>query len=335
MNLGRFIILAFCYLFVFSKTGFCQTYAEKLGYPKGAKVLIIHVDDTGMSYEANEGTILSMDQGAANSCSIMMPCPWVPDYFQHLEEHPHTDAGVHLTLTSEWKGYRWGPVAGNATPTLKDEHGYFWPSVTDVVKHGDPDEVYLEIKSQLEKFRNMGLEPTHLDTHMGTLFASEAFLLKYIQLGIENQIPVMFPGGHATLIQQETEYSEQQMQALRDLGEEIWQSGLPVLDDLHTNSYSWKISPDIDGNDAKIRAYKTAKFKETVKALRPGLTQIIVHSTNSTPHFERITPSASLRKGDMLAMMDPDFINFLKEEGIIMTTWRELKERRQKLGPKQ
>jgi predicted glycoside hydrolase/deacetylase ChbG (UPF0249 family) len=331
MNLKNLFLVIFFHLFIFCQIGFGQTYAEKLGYPKGAKVLIIHVDDTGMSFEANEGTIMSMDHGAANSCSIMMPCSWVPDYFKYLEENPETDAGVHLTLTSEWKGYRWGPVAGHMTPSLKDEQGYLWPSVKDVVTHGNPEELYIEIKAQLEKFRSMGFEPTHLDSHMGTLFAHEAFLQKYIQLGIENRIPVMFPAGHATLIQQETEYSDQQMQALRKMGEEIWKSGLPVLDDLHTSSYSWKISPEIEGDDDKIRAYKTGKFKETVKALKPGVTQIIVHSTNSTPHFEKITPSASLRKGDMLAMMDPEFIHFLEKEGIIMTTWRELKERRLQL----
>ena len=84
-----------------------ETYAEKLRYPKGKKVIILHIDDAGMSYEANQGTILAMDKGVANSTSVMMPCGWVPAYMKYLQQHPTTDAGVHLTLTSEWKGYRW------------------------------------------------------------------------------------------------------------------------------------------------------------------------------------------------------------------------------------
>ncbi|HSI77395.1 MAG TPA: polysaccharide deacetylase family protein [Lunatimonas sp.] len=328
-SFGFYYLVAFLLI---SQNSFSQTYAEKLGYPKDAKVIIFHVDDAGMSYEANDGTILSMDQGAANSCSVMMPCSWVPDYFSYLKDHPDTDAGVHLTLTSEWKGYRWAPVSGGlATPTLVDTHGYLWPSVRDVVTHGDPEELYSEIKAQVDKFIAMGFQPTHLDSHMGTLFASEAFLKKYLQMGMEYQIPVMFPGGHATWIQQESNASSLNVEQLQAIGKTLWDAGLPVLDDLHTDSYSWKIDPSIEGDDDKIQAYKTDKFIETVRMLQPGVTQIILHATNSTPHFELISPSASLRKGDMLAMMDPKFQQFLVDEGIILTTWRELMERRKQV----
>ncbi len=310
-----------------------QTYAEKLGFPKGRKVLILHVDDAGMSREANEGTILSMDEGMANSSSVMMPCAWVPDYFQYLKKNTATDAGVHLTLTSEWKGYRWSPLTGTSGgASLMDEEGYFWPSVAEVVNHADPEELYEEIKAQLEKFRKMGVEPTHMDSHMGTLFATETFLEKYIQLGIEEQVPVMFPGGHASWIQQEIDAPEERIEQFQQIGEKLWNAGLPVLDDLHADSYSWKISPDIAGDDQKIQRYKTDKFIEAIQMLEPGLTQIILHSTNSTPHFEIITPSAPLRKGDMLAMMDPRFQQFLEKEGIILTTWREVHERRKQLS---
>jgi hypothetical protein len=100
------------------------TYAEKLGYPKGAKVIIMHVDDVGMSYDSNIGAIKAIEEGVANSLSVMMPCPWVPGFVHYLKNHPKTDAGLHLTLTSEWKDYRWGPLAGKANvPNLVDEEG--------------------------------------------------------------------------------------------------------------------------------------------------------------------------------------------------------------------
>ena len=91
-----------------------QTYAEKLGFPKDAKVLILHVDDAGMSWDSNEGAIHAMEKGVANSVSVMMPCPWVPGYVKLPEETSNVDAGLHLTLTSEFKNYRWGPLAGKA-----------------------------------------------------------------------------------------------------------------------------------------------------------------------------------------------------------------------------
>ncbi|WP_431214054.1 ChbG/HpnK family deacetylase [Puia sp. P3] len=72
---------------LFSRAG-DTTYAERLGYPKGAKVLILHVDDAGMSYESNAGAINALTKGAATSVSVMMPCPWVPGFVRWLKQHP-------------------------------------------------------------------------------------------------------------------------------------------------------------------------------------------------------------------------------------------------------
>ena len=172
------------------------TYAEKLGWPKGTRALILHVDDVGMSYDTELGTIEAIEKGVANSLSVMMPTPWVPHAVEWIKAS-RADAGLHLTLTSEWKSYRWGPVAGKpAVPGLVDPQGALWPNVASVVKNATADEVEREIRAQLDRARTMGFEPTHFDSHMGTLFASEAFRERYIKVGIEQKIPVMFPGGH-------------------------------------------------------------------------------------------------------------------------------------------
>ena len=308
------------------------TYAEKLGYPKGAKVLIIHVDDAGMSYDSNEGTIDAITKGAANSCSVMMPCPWVPAFVHYLKQHPGIDAGLHLTLTSEWSEYRWGSVTGKTvTPGLTDMEGNLWPSVEEVVKHATADEVEKEIRAQLERARTMGFEPTHLDSHMGTLFATPEFLKRYITVGIENHIPVMLPGGHDALIQQQMHAPEEMINALRMLGNALWAGGLPVLDDLHNYSYEWPITDSIASDDKKLQAYKTKKYIEGIHSLKPGVTMMIMHCTNPSAIFKQISDSGPTRKGDLLAMLDPAFKKALKEEGIILTTWKELKERRMKV----
>jgi hypothetical protein len=309
-----------------------STYADRLGYPKGARVLILHVDDAGMSFDSNLGAEKALTKGASTSVSVMMPCPWVPGFVEFLKSHPEIDAGLHLTLTSEWHAYRWGPLSGGKnTPGLVDSTGYFWSSVEQVVAHASADEAEMEMTAQLAKARSMGFEPTHLDTHMGTVYANSQFLMKYIQLGIKNHIPVMLPGGADQLIQAQTKLSDMVIAQMRMLGKQLWNAGLPVLDDLHNTSYEWMIPAEIVSDEKKLDEYKTAKYIEALKTLRPGLTMMIMHCTDAGPDFKFISDSGPTRKGDMLAMLNPAFKKALADQGIILTTWREVKQRRDKV----
>jgi len=312
---------------------FDTTYAERLGFPKGARVLILHVDDAGMSYASNAGAEKALTKGASTSVSVMMPCPWVPGFVEFLKSHPQIDAGLHLTLTSEWDEYRWGPLSGRqAVPGLTDGAGYLWSSVEDVVKHASQDEVEKEMTAQLEKARSMGFEPTHLDTHMGTVYGSPGFLMAYIHLGIKNHIPVMLPGGADVLIEAQMHFPEATILQMRKLGELLWNAGLPVLDDLHNTSYDWVIPADIASDDQKLDDYKTAKYIDALKTLKPGLTMMIMHCTDPGSSFKYISDSGPTRKGDLLAMLNPAFKKALADQGIILTTWREIKQRRDKLN---
>jgi predicted glycoside hydrolase/deacetylase ChbG (UPF0249 family) len=308
------------------------TYAEKLGFPKGAKVLILHIDDVGMSWDSNQGAIQAMEKGVAKSLSMMMPCSWIPGFFHYLKEHPDTDAGLHLTLTSEWKDYRWGPLSGkNTTPGLVDQEGALWPSVEEVVKHASADEVEKEIRAQIERARSMGFEPTHMDSHMGTLFATPQFLERYLKMGIEYKIPVMFPGGHNTMIATQLNSGADLNEQLSQAGKMLWAAGLPVLDDLHNVSYGFEYPTGENVTDKELQKFATAKYIETIKALKPGLTMVIMHCTAPSPIFQFITDSGKIRKGDLLAMQDPAFKEFLEKEKIIITTWKEVTTRRKTL----
>jgi chitin disaccharide deacetylase len=308
-----------------------QTYAEKLGFPKGSKVLIMHVDDAGMSWDSNKGAIDAIEKGVANSLSIMMPCPWVPAIIRYTKEHPAVDAGLHLTLTSEWKDYRWVPLSGKAAaPGLVDQEGALWSSVEDVVKNASADEVEKEIRAQIDRAKTMGLTPTHLDSHMGTLFATPEFLQRYIKVGIENKIPVMFPGGHVTSIGSQMRFPPDQIKQLQSTGQMIWNAGLPVLDDLHNLSYNFPY-PEKELSEKEHRSFATQKYIETIGSLKPGLTMVIMHCTSPTEVFAHISDSGKIRKGDLLAMTDPALKAFIEKEKIILTTWREVMERRQKV----
>jgi predicted glycoside hydrolase/deacetylase ChbG (UPF0249 family) len=313
-----------------------STYAEKLGFPKGKKVVIFHVDDVGMSLDANHGAIEAMEKGVATSCSIMMTCPWVPGYFHYLKDHPNTDAGLHLTLTSEWKDYRWGPLSGKpAVPGLVDKEGAMWASVEDVVKHASADEVEKEIRAQVERSLQMGFKPTHMDSHMGTLFATPAFIQRYVKVGMEYKIPVMFPGGHNTLVMEQLKSTAADMQTARMVGKALWQAGLPVIDDLHNNSYDPHLPDGVKPTSENLRKYKTQFYIDALKSLQPGITYVIMHCIRPTEVFPYISDSGPIREADFLAMTNPELKKFIEKEGIILTTMRELMERRKKVASRQ
>jgi hypothetical protein len=197
------------------------------------------------------------------------------------------------------------------------------------VQHATADEVETEIRQQIKRALQMGFKPTHLDSHMGTLFASPAFLQRYIKVGMEYQIPVMFPGGHATLIQEQNRIPEPFAQTIRVLGRQLWQAGLPVLDDLHNRSYEWKLPAGIEPTEKNWRTYKTREFIAALQLIKPGLTMMIMHCTRPSAVFPFISDSGPTRKGDLLAMMDPAFKQALADQKILLTTWREVYERRQ------
>jgi len=328
-----------------------KTYAEKLGWPKGAKVLILHVDDAGMSHDSDEGVEKATGQGVATSTSVMMPCPWVPEIVKYIKDHPDLDAGLHLTLTSEWGVYRWGPLAGKTNvPGLVDKQGCLYPSVEAVYFSATADEVDKEIRAQLDRALAIGFKPTHLDSHMGTLFAKPAFLEKYINLGIEKKIPVMLPGGednfyreeakNATMAQlkKDGKYTEgmtipepAELTKARELGDVVWKGGLPVLDDLDNSSYDW-VMPDIDkATDKELQKWYTDHYIENFDRFSPGLTMVLMHCTQPSPQFKNICNEGQKRKGDLLAMTDPRLKAYLKQKGFILTTWKEIMERRGKV----
>jgi chitin disaccharide deacetylase len=299
-------------------TNRAETYAEKLGWPKDAIVLILHVDDAGMSHASNLGVIKSTSLGVATSFSIMMPCPWVPELAKWIAQNPTADSGLHLTLTSEWQLYRWGPLSGKpAVPGLVDDQGCLWHTVQQVCAHASADEVETEIRAQIERAEKLGIPITHLDSHMGTLFARADYFERFLKVGLEKKIPILAIGGHMTHTMVENGDSAR---ALVSLAPRIWEAGLPVIDDLHTSVTSWK------------PAEKKDRLFRLIRDLKPGLTEILFHASVMTEEFPLITGSAASRHSDTELLTDPEFKALLKERDIQLTTWRELKIRRDQVA---
>ena len=304
MNRISFVLFAAAALIVTLPCVAAPTYGERLGWGPEDRVLIIHCDDIGMSLANNEGAAEALDFGLVTSVSAMMPCPWVPGWLPYMKEHPGVDMGLHLTLTSEYDFYRWTPLAGkNQVPGLADEHGCLPDNVRLVVENATPDEVELEIRAQIDRAETMGFPITHLDSHMGTLFTPE-FVERFVKVGIEKHIPVlMAPRGGP-------------------IAEKVWEAGLPVIDYIHGDSYDWKTT-DIDE--------KVALYIDAFKNLEPGITEMIIHCTKPNDVIGVINGHRDFLYGDYYAMIDPRTKKAIEDEGIILTTWKELKARRDKV----
>ncbi|HAM72446.1 MAG TPA: hypothetical protein DCM86_12460 [Verrucomicrobiales bacterium] len=296
-----------------------RSFGERLGWQPGQVVVVLHVDDVGMSRSSNLGATEAVEKGVATSWAVMMPCPWVPEIAHYLKDHPEIDSGLHLTLTSEWGPYRWGPVAGKAAvPGLTDPEGCLWRSVPGVVAKASPKEIETEIRAQIDRAETLGVPITHIDSHMGTLFARPDYFERFARVGIEKHIPVLAVGGHATYTQQENPEATGE---LKKWIPKIWNAGLPVLDDLHTGSYNWK------------PAEKTERLLSLLAELKPGVTEILFHASRPTEDFPIITGSSESRRADLKALTDPRVRELIRERGIVLTTWKELMSRRQKADP--
>ena len=281
-----------------------QSIAERLGYPANSKLLILHADDLAVAHSQDAASFAALDQGAVTSASIMIPCPWLTEVADYAKSHPNADLGLHLTLTSEWKTYRWGPVESkDKVPSLLDPSGYLWPETGPAVQHLKADEVELELRAQIERAIAFGIHPTHLDSHMGVLFARPDLFAVYVKLAHEYKLPYLAflgrntPPALASLISSKDPLVDAVVIANPSIQAANWQ--------------------DFYGN--------------AIKDLKPGLTEIIVHLAHDDAEFQAIAVDhldygSAWRQRDYDVMTSPEFKKLLEENHIILVHWKDLQK---------
>src|SRR5664279_4199214 len=186
----RILLLSLCLALNLSAQ--TKTVAERLGYPADTKLMILHADDLAVAHSEDAASFESLDKGAVSSASIMVPCPWLIEVADYAKAHPDADLGLHLTLTSEWKTYRWGSVAPSSkVSSLLDPAGTFYSTTDAAAAHAKPAEAELEMRAQVERAMAVGIHPTHLDSHMGTLFATPELFTAYVKVAHEYHLPFL------------------------------------------------------------------------------------------------------------------------------------------------
>ena len=289
-------------------------WAEKLGFPEGRKVLMLHADDVGMCDEANVAAKNYLDKKEIQNAAIMVPCPSAMPAMQWAADHPNVDVGLHLTLTSEWKTYRWGPVSDiKEVPGLVDADKKFWHDVPQVVQHASAEEVEKEIRAQIEKAKSVGMNPSHIDTHMGTLYGSPEYVKVFLKVAEEYGIP-------ANAIDLSNP----------KVAEHFKNAGYPITDEVIATMANYSL-PKLDffSSVPKGDTYeeKRNKFFELVKSLPNGLTEIIFHPSVETDNLKSITNSWQQRVWEAKMFSDPVVKKFFEDEEIIFTDYKDIMKR--------
>jgi predicted glycoside hydrolase/deacetylase ChbG (UPF0249 family) len=249
-------------------------------------------------------------QGLVTCGAVMMPCPWVPELAAWCQAHPKADVGVHLTLTSEWNGYRWRPLSTADTKSgLLDEEGYMWRSVADLHRHMDVDAAIAELRAQVERALALGIDVTHVDTHMGAV-AHPKLAPAYIRLALEYRLPAMLP--HISEARM-AEWGVSPAAARSFLAEmeALIASGYPILDHL--------CSARGDGDRMQV-------YERLFDELPVGITHLLLHPSVADADLDAITEHAADRFADYECFMSPELQEYVIGQGIHLIGYRRLRE---------
>lgn len=286
-----------------------RSLAERLGFRPTDRLLIINGDDAGMCHAANEATLDCLERGLMTSATIMVPCPWFNEIADYARRHPEKDFGIHLCHTSEWKRYRWGPVASrDQVPGLIDPEGYLWPSVEQVYAHSTPDEALREGRAQIQKALAAGIDVTHLDSHMGTLQYDLRYLEVYLRLAVEFDLPVR-------MASQET---------LEKHGQPALRARFAAAGIVFPDHFIYEELAD-EPKDVK------GFWSRVLRNLKPGVTELYIHAAHATDELKAITGSWRTRSEEYRTFTDdPDLRRIVEEEKIIRIGYRPLRELQRK-----
>jgi len=280
--------------------------AELLGYPKDSKLLIIHADDLGLSKSTNDAVIKAFDARGITSGSIMMPCPQAEEIAAYAKNHPGLDIGIHLTMTAEWDNYKWGGITPREQiSSLLDKNGNFYASVEELAITGKGIDAEKELRAQVDKAIRLGVVPTHIDTHMGSVMANGELMQVYLKLSDIYNLPILFPRAYLSMLPPD---------AAKKYSNSIF-----LLDNLYM------LEPQMIGAEW-IDAYKKG-----ISELKPGLNQIIVHLAIDNEETRAICKGhpdygSEWRQKDLDLVLGNELKDNLRAANIILITWKQIRD---------
>jgi len=287
---------------------------RELGFRPEDRVVVVHADDIGMCQATLPAIDDLMTFGLVTSASAMVPCPWFLEVVAWRQQNPHFDLGIHLTLTSEWENFRWGPISTRAEASgLVDNQGYFHRTTAAVRRNAGCEAVRLEMRCQIELAERLGLSPTHVDNHMFAAMCDE-FVEDYLQIGCEREIPAFLTRAHGNSA---FDLEWAQKRSLQ------WERrGQPVFD--HWDVVTRRGS--VENHDAFVR--------HVFDLLPAGLSCVLLHPAIDTPEIRHITGEWHSRVADFEAFRQPSLREHIHNLGIQLISYQPLRDAMRRLRVK-
>ena len=286
------------------------TLAGALGYGGDARLLVVHQDDVGMCHGANRAFFELSRSGFLTCGSVMVPCPWFREVADQADGTADLDLGVHLTLTSEWPHYRWAPISTVSRASgLIDSDGYFWRNCLDLRAHVVPEAAEIEMRAQIERALEAGIDVTHIDTHMGAALAPELAEI-YLRLGREYRLPTLLPRRFDTFAS---------VLRLGDLSSFDYAALVEVQDWPGVDEF--RMTPGVSREDAE------EAYRRLVTTIAPGVTYLALHC-NAPGDIEVIVPTRAHWRTDEYRILAGDtFRQLAAESGIVPIGMRLVRDR--------
>jgi len=289
------------------------------------KYLIINADDFGSFYGANAATFELLERGCITSSTVMMPCMWSRHACKWAEKHPEFAIGVHLTTTSEWGACKWGPVAHEGTASLRDEEGYMWRESDLFEENADIDEARRECLAQLALAKKLGLNPSHWDNHMGSLYGVATGRMELLEmildLSAEVGLPFRFPLAGVAGPDQEKALDIQVPRELLEMlfaNIQVYAKDRGIICPDYLINHTWN-----DDNSKSYEQYREYLF-EYVKQFPVGVTETFIHPCTDTGEITAASHGGIKRVWEYTLYKDPAFQQHLTDIGIKKISYRDL-----------
>lgn len=288
-----------------ASTAESRSLAEYLRLPSDARLLIVHADDIGIAHAVNAAVMTAFEKKAIDSGSAMVPCDAFAEFAGWARSRPSLDVGIHLTLTSSPSARSRPVLPRERVTTLVDADGFFplaWPATPAF----SLTEMESELRAQIDRASEAGIDITHLDAHQHILQLRRADVFAVLlKLTRHYRLPFRVSKSwyaRASWLAGDAEKANVPLERL--------------------------ISPG--ATDATPEAWNSW-YADRARSIPPGLTELFMHPGRDDAELRSLLPNerpwgSAWRQRDFDMLFSSDLSSAIREEKIVRIGWRQVRD---------